>query len=61
MGRNALFITLLIIFDGAAVAWAAWEVWTIRPGKQDHEPAPPKPASPEASGHAEGEHSANDR
>ncbi len=35
MGRNALFIAGLVIFDGAAVAWAAWEFWKIRPGKTD--------------------------
>jgi len=35
MSKNALFIAGLILFDGAAVAWAAWEFWKIRPGRPD--------------------------
>ncbi len=67
MGRNAIFIAGLIVFDGAAVAWAAWEFWRIRPGKTDEpiktdEPEPPSAFSrpragrSEAPGHPEGEH-----
>lgn len=63
MGKNALFIAGLIIFDGAAVVWAAWEFWRIRPGKTDKaEPPsaftrpPSESALPEPPGHPEGEH-----
>jgi hypothetical protein len=63
MGTNTIFIAELILFDGAAVAWAAWEMWKLRPGKTDKAEAPsafarvePETASPEAPGHPEGEH-----
>jgi hypothetical protein len=57
MGKNAIFIALLIVFDGVAVAWAAWEFWKARPEKPDQKAAP----SPEPSRHAKGEHGADDR
>jgi hypothetical protein len=63
MGKNALFIAILVLFDGAAVAWAAWQFWTLRPGKAEASSAftraKPQSASPEASGHPEGEHGAD--
>lgn len=66
MGKNALFIAILVLFDGGAVAWAAWEFWKLRPKKMDKAEAPsalsrspPTRASPEPSGHSEGEHGAD--
>jgi hypothetical protein len=63
MGKNALFIAILVLFDGAAVAWAAWQFWTLRPGKEDKAEASsafarakPEAVSPETPRHPEGEH-----
>lgn len=73
MNKNALFIAGLILFDGAAVAWAAWEFWKIRPGRPDkaeaisaldRAPAPgPQTLSerPEAPGHSKREHGSDQR
>ena len=58
MGKNALFIALLIVFDGVAVAWAAWEFWKARPEKPV---SAEMSASPEPPGHPEREHGADDR
>jgi hypothetical protein len=64
MGANGLFIAGLVIFDGAAVAWAAWEFWSIRKGKAealiDAEADAPQ-LSEHPSGHLEGEHGADGR
>jgi hypothetical protein len=67
MGKNPLFIALLVVFDGGAVAWAAWEFWKLRPNKEDEAAkssalarAAPEPTSPETAGHPEGEHGAHD-
>jgi hypothetical protein len=61
MSRNTIFIAILILFDGAAVAFAAWEFWKLRPGKTDNSETQsafargkPEAPSPEPSGHPEG-------
>ncbi len=68
MGTNTLFIAELVIFDGAAVGWAAWEFWKIRPGKPPkadepsafsptrNKPAPTQPELPDPPRHPEREH-----
>jgi Flp pilus assembly protein CpaB len=58
MKHNVLFIAVLILFDGVAIAWAAWEFWSIRKSKA--ETAEASDASKEAPGHSEGEHRPND-
>ncbi len=58
MGKNTLFIAILVLFDGAAIAWAAWEFWKLRPSadKADGVAA----GSPESARHPEGEHGPHD-
>jgi hypothetical protein len=58
-----MFILALVLFDGAAVAWALWEFWSVRPkrtAKADDPRARSEP-SPEDSGHPERQHRAHDR
>ena len=58
MTSNTTFILLLILFDGAAVAWGVWEWRSLRPRPPGKAEAPPEadlePPSPEGSGHPEG-------
>jgi hypothetical protein len=58
MAANATFIATLVLFDGAAVAWAAWEFWLSRPRKDAVAEA--DPPSTDASRHAEREHGLDD-
>ena len=63
MKANALFIAVLILFDGVAVAWAAWEFWSIRKTKAEKaaESGGAHDISKETPRHPEGEHGADDR
>ena len=47
------------VLEGAVVAWAGWQIWTLRTPKPKD--APPPSASPDAPGHAVGEHPLDDR
>jgi hypothetical protein len=52
---NALFLAVLALFDGLAVAWGVWEFWSARPGKMTsvEEPDSRPPTSAEDPGHPE--------
>jgi hypothetical protein len=54
MTANAMFLAVLALFDGLAVAWGIWEFWSARPAKKAkvEEPDPAPPDSAEASGHS---------
>jgi hypothetical protein len=60
MGKNAVFILVLILFDGVAVAWGAWEFWSARPDKTAKPMPPLKPASEDAPRHLERQHRLDD-
>jgi hypothetical protein len=55
MRTNTHFILELLLFEGAAVAWAAWEFWSVRPkAKADPKaPAASPPESEDRPGHPE--------
>jgi hypothetical protein len=56
MTSQAMFIAELVLFDVAAVIWAAWEFWAARPGGDTKEEASARTAdpSPEGARHPEG-------
>lgn len=67
MAANPMLLAGTFLAEGAAVAWGVWELWKLRPRKDDAaedssafarstEPSD----SPEAPGHAEGQHGAHD-
>ena len=48
MAKNTIFILLLILFDGLAVAWGVWEFWSARPDrKKTSADLPKRPGHPE--------------
>ena len=55
MKSHAGFVLAVVLFDGAALAWALWEIWSVRPRRKikDQEtpglsgPSPEEPRHPE--------------
>jgi hypothetical protein len=55
MSDNTFFIVEILVFSGAALAWASWELWTVRKSKDEPKDKPAQPgASPREPGHPEG-------
>jgi hypothetical protein len=55
MSSHTIFLLGLVVFDGAAVAWALWEFWSVRPKKaaKADDPDAESPPSPDRSRHPE--------
>ncbi len=49
MNVNPIFLIELLVFNGAALAWAGYELWTVRPSQREKKSPPP-----DEPGHTEG-------
>ncbi len=48
MQGNPIFLIELLLFSGAALAWAGYEWWSVRPGAREKQSPPPgEPGHPE--------------
>lgn len=54
MTGNPIFLLELVIFNGAALAWAGWELWSVRRSRDPKPPPGPSEGSADEPRHPEG-------